>query len=92
MRVYKTPTRDQIKTLLRDPAGGGAVALLQDGRGDWFAWRRENAPPHLVMSHTLEATHGALFPAGRPLNRHTAESVDEAMTIMRDRSAFGPAP
>ena len=88
MIVHKNPTPDQISELLRDPDGGGAVALLEDGHGDWWAWRRENAPPHLIMSHDLEEASGAVFPQGQPLNRHVAHGVDEAMQIMRDRGVY----
>jgi len=87
--VFKNPTPDQIGEILRDPEGGGAVALLEDEKGDWFAWRRENAPPHLIMSHDLEATAGAVFSPGRLLNRHVAQSIDEAMRIICDRGMYG---
>lgn len=86
--VFKTPTPDQIEAILRDPLGGGAVALLEDANGDGFAWRRETAPPHLIISHDLEEAVGAVFSPGQPLNRHVARSLDEAMTIMRDRGVY----
>ncbi len=88
--VFKNPTANQIAELLQDPDGGGAVALLEDENGDWFAWRRENAPPHLVMSHDLEDTAGAMFTPRRLLNRHVALDVEDAMRIMHERSRYGP--
>jgi len=90
MAIYRNPTPDQIADILRDPDGGGVVALLEDGTGDWWAWRRENAPPHLVMSHDLEETRGAVFPQGQLLNRHVAGGIDEAMQIMRERGVYRP--
>jgi len=87
--VHKNPTPDQISELLRDPDGGGAVALLEDGHGDWWAWRRKNSPEHFFMSVDLEEEYGACFPYAKPLNRRSAKSIDEAMTIMRERAVHG---
>jgi len=66
------------------------MALLEDGTGDGWAQRRKNAPPHLIMSHDLEKTSGAVFPKGQRLNRHVAGSIDEAMRIMRERGVYKP--
>jgi len=86
--MYQNPTREEIGRILQDPQSGRAVALLEDGRGEWYGWRRDNADVHLLMSHDLEERVGAKFPQGEPLNRHTAESVEEAMEIMRNRSIY----
>jgi len=90
MTIYKNPTPDQISDILRDPDGGGAVALLEDGTGDWWAWRRKNSPEHFFMSVELEEDHGASFPFGVGLNRWSARSLDEAMQIMRERGVYRP--
>jgi len=39
--VSKNPSPEQIAAILRDPEGGGAVALLEDGTGDGWAQRRQ---------------------------------------------------
>jgi len=88
--VSKNPSPEQIAAILRDPEGGGAVALLEDGNGDWWVWRRKASPEHFFMSVELEEDHGASFPPGEGLNRWSAKSVDEAMRIMRERGVYGP--
>lgn len=86
--IYRNPNQKEVGEIIRDPHSGGALALVEDGNGNWYAWRRDNADVHLLMSHDLEERLGATFPRGKQLNRYTAKSAEDAMQIMRDRGRY----
>lgn len=88
--LHRNPSRDDLETILHDPDGGGAIALLEDGDGTWWAWRRESSDTHFGTSVDLEESGRATFPYGKPLNRRVAYSADEAIRIMRDLAIYGP--
>ena len=85
MKLFKNPDDTELTKILRDPSGGGAIAMLGDGEGNWWAWRREASPMHDDMINHMETQGLAQFNNRAGIQKVTAKSFEEAKKIMGNR-------